>query len=1258
MSFLNNLNAFLDGEDDDDDIHESERAPVIAKPNTIRRIYNTPFFEKTNFRSNQKQISTAEPLKTDLNRFRYSDDVQIENLNQSSTRNTNYSSFQNKFEHIQGVELLENRFVVQRDDSSTNHNQNQVASNFKRRTIGPPRRSNIISNSSGNDSASTNLFVNSSFSSMIPKLKIDVLPPHLRCVFPFDEFNEMQSKSFHPIYGSSKNCVISAPTGSGKTVLFELAILKAAEQMEDFKALYLAPTKALCSERKDDWTKKFSPLGITVGVLTGDSSFKEAENVRTSKVIISTPEKWDMITRKWKDYKKLFGLIKLLLVDEVHILKETRGATLEVVMTRMKRICSEIRILAISATIANVHDIANWLDAEALNFGDEYRAVRLKKIVSGYKPHSDNEFSFDNFLNTKLIEVINKHSNGKPVLIFCATRNSCQGTAKYLSENYLNRGIALKLKDKDLANYVKLGVAFHHAGLVIADRKQIESAFLGGSIKYLCCTSTLAVGMNLPAYLVVIKGTKCWFENSFQEYTETDVLQMIGRAGRPQFEKDGVAVIMTNKSTEQKYERLLKGTEKVESTLHLNFAENLLAEIAVGNINSIEDALSWLKTTYLYVRLLLNPSYYKLGFNNNDESLMEFCKTHTDALEHEQLMENFKCTAFGFSMIMHYITFNTMKAAMNAGENLTISDLLDLLSNASEYSEMRIKHQEKKLYKEINKSPLMRYPSESKVKTIIQFELGGLEFPEYNGAMKLHSSFIGDKFYIFKHLSRILTAIMDVFVEKKQAVSLINSSFLMRSISGRGWEGSPNELRQLEGVGLAAMKKFVNHNVLSIADAKSLTQSQIEHYLGIKVGAGAKHKKLLSQIPSINLQLNDNGSIISVKADVSPTSTVWKNRGLFLQFISSSAGKVVDFRRMSLRNIKQSVEFEVKARNLQVEASIDIAGVVATQNCRNMEEVDPFDDDFEFDSTPNEFGLIKIDKTKSTMTSGAKTDNAALKKCNSKSTNVKDKDIKSNIVSSPNVTEESVTNTVNPITLDPQTHEKAPTITKKPKKIKRKTIFSSSSDSDFYQSKKKVHLEKKVNKEPSQQFSKVENNPRLEENYKAKPIISFASSSSSDDLFKVSKKISKVVADVDIKAGEIPSEIIAPIDSSAAMINPVDTDLQNEFSNVLAKGDSISHSLLANTTHEQINYADKMLLNSSPTIQASKFDLVDDVIEINPTSIADPKLSSEDSIYRNFKAIKGPIDEVKNTDKFQENMSDESLGELQKFFGEDVIIEI
>ncbi|KAH9277275.1 hypothetical protein BASA83_000142 [Batrachochytrium salamandrivorans] len=201
------------------------------------------------------------------------------------------------------------------------------------------------------------------------------------------------SECFDLVFHSGVNVVISAPTGSGKTVLMELAILRLLTDTasDQSKVVYIAPTKALCSERARDWKHKFSSLGFTCQELTGDTEFNNTSEIQRSNLIVTTPEKWDTVTRKWRDHRYLMNMLRLVLLDEVHILKEhSRGATLEVIVSRMKaanrEICvnstpdgdhqiwktgapslrnhpkpANIRILAISATVPNIQDIAEWL---------------------------------------------------------------------------------------------------------------------------------------------------------------------------------------------------------------------------------------------------------------------------------------------------------------------------------------------------------------------------------------------------------------------------------------------------------------------------------------------------------------------------------------------------------------------------------------------------------------------------------------------------------------------------------------------------------------------------------------------------------------------------------------------------------------------------------------------------------------------------------------------------------------------------------
>lgn len=237
------------------------------------------------------------------------------------------------------------------------------------------------------------------------------LPDRFRTLFSFPLFNAIQSKTFPVIYHRADNVVLSAPTGSGKTVIMELAICKLVSDLKDsrFKVVYLAPTKSLCSERFRDWRAKFAPLDLQCAELTGDTDHFQIRNVQQASIIITTPEKWDSMTRKWKDHMKLMQLIKLVLIDEVHILKEARGATLEAVVSRMKSVNSNVRFVALSATVPNSEDIATWLGKDPTNqhlpahrerFGEEFRPVRLQKFVYGYQANG-NDFAFDKVCETK-----------------------------------------------------------------------------------------------------------------------------------------------------------------------------------------------------------------------------------------------------------------------------------------------------------------------------------------------------------------------------------------------------------------------------------------------------------------------------------------------------------------------------------------------------------------------------------------------------------------------------------------------------------------------------------------------------------------------------------------------------------------------------------------------------------------------------------------------------------------------------------------
>jgi ATP-dependent DNA helicase HFM1/MER3 len=227
------------------------------------------------------------------------------------------------------------------------------------------------------------------------------------------------------------------------------------------------------------------------------------------------------------------------------------------------------------------------------------------------------------------------------------------------------------------------GVAFHHGGLSVEDRRAIEQGFLSGQISIMCSTSTLAVGVNLPCYLVVLKGTCAWSDGGFKEYADLEVMQMLGRAGRPQFETSACAVILTRKEKVSRYRKMMSGEELLESCLHQNLIEHLNAEIVLGTVYDVATAAQWLASTFLYVRLKQNPSHYHfregIDEGSDEQMLEELCKKDINLLLDARIVERkdrLTSTMFGEAMARYYVTFETMKAFMALPPKAKISEIV------------------------------------------------------------------------------------------------------------------------------------------------------------------------------------------------------------------------------------------------------------------------------------------------------------------------------------------------------------------------------------------------------------------------------------------------------------------------------------------------------------------------------------------------------------------------------------------------------
>ncbi|MFO7872200.1 MAG: DEAD/DEAH box helicase [Candidatus Undinarchaeales archaeon] len=365
----------------------------------------------------------------------------------------------------------------------------------------------------------------------------------------------------------NKNLVLSMPTAGGKTLVAELAMLKTV--LEGGKAVYIVPLRAIASEKYAELKEKYSNFS-KIGISTGEFD-SEGTSLGRYDIIIVTVEKMDSLMRHTPKWMKD---IKLVALDEVHLLDSAhRGPTLEMVITRLKNFNPQF--LALSATIQNSDELAKWMDAELIE--SQFRPVNLSRGI-----FVDGEVAFKEKDDLKLGQIIHSPAitlaldtvkKGAQSLVFVNTRRSSAKQAELTGSN-LYDGLSTKEKKelsklskkilnvldrptrqcKRLANCVRKGTAFHHAGLHSKQRSLIEENFKNKLIKVICATPTLAAGVNLPGKRVIIRDYRRYGGYGLEPIPVLEIHQMFGRAGRPKYDKEGEAVLIARNMAE--YEEL------------------------------------------------------------------------------------------------------------------------------------------------------------------------------------------------------------------------------------------------------------------------------------------------------------------------------------------------------------------------------------------------------------------------------------------------------------------------------------------------------------------------------------------------------------------------------------------------------------------------------------------------------------------------------------------------------------------------------
>ncbi|KAI0372960.1 P-loop containing nucleoside triphosphate hydrolase protein [Pilatotrama ljubarskyi] len=798
------------------------------------------------------------------------------------------------------------------------------------------------------------------------------LPDIYRGLFKFGVFNAVQSQCYSIVMETDENMVISAPTGSGKTVLFELAIIKLLKETSAVhgkaRCVYIAPTKSLCAEKSNSFQTKFTPFGAKCSELTGDTVHSGRGawgDAKDATIIITTGEKWDSLTRNWQDHSHILSQIQLFLIDEVHLLNESRGSTLEVIVSRMKLRGNSVRFIVVSATVPNIVDVADWIanrrdsgPAIIKEFGEEFRPCKLSKFVYGVPRRRDtNDFVFAKALDYKLYGILQQHCHDKPVLVFCATRKGVMIAAEQVLKEY-DEAISKKetlpwskpsriehtFSSKQLDKLAACGIGVHHAGLGREDRSATEQLYLKKAIKILFATSTLAVGVNLPAHTVIIKGVKLFQNNASTEYSDLDIMQMMGRAGRPQFDKEGVAIIMCEQELEAKYKALVQGQTVLESSLHLHLAEHLNSEIALGTITNMDSAKDWLHNSFLFRRLQKNPAHYNIKKDGNkswqgrmDDLVIDSVKTlqHAEMVKKED-EDTLTSTEYGDIMSKFYIRQATMVLILKLSDKTSVREILETISCADEFSDIKFRAGEKQVYNRLRTHNDIRYPIKKierpsdKVFILIQAILSAINLSDAEYKTGETQPYM-ESIPILRHISRIARAVVEVAIMRQAGLLVKNALEVMRCLNAKAWEDRSVVFRQLDDIGLKSLKVLAEHNVTTFAALRRMDPGLIETYLNRKPPFGHELLTSVAQLPQytvaiteIDVSTRKDGVEVALSVDCGLARDIkapkWKKAkkqkrwDMTLVLTLTSDNAFIDFRRISTAALKESRVFEVTAK--------------------------------------------------------------------------------------------------------------------------------------------------------------------------------------------------------------------------------------------------------------------------------------------------------------------------------------------------------
>ncbi|WP_229402237.1 DEAD/DEAH box helicase [Micromonospora okii] len=411
-------------------------------------------------------------------------------------------------------------------------------------------------------------------------------------LLPHPTFNPAQAEVVPHLLAHDRHVLVVAPTGAGKTVIGMVAALHAVRGQRR-KAAWLVPQRSLTDEL-DRELQRWRRAGLRVERLSGEYAV-DLRRARDADVWVATTEKFEALCRAGSVTQAL-AQVGCLVVDEIHLLGDaTRGPVLEALLARVRGASSGVRIVGLSATVANTEDVAGWLGAHLVRVA--WRPTRLTWQLPMIAATPD--WKAAGASRARLAAALTRQvtGDGGSVLVFCGSKHHVRATALAIAADRGARVHGVDPADLDRVHRAcdQVGVGLHYKDW--PHKHEAERRFRERTIDVLVATTTVAAGVNLPARAVIVRDTQVGLD----DISVATVQQMFGRAGRVGAgEVDGYAYLICDENERPGWQQRLVDGYTVLSQIQGCLPDQLLAEAVQGRIATMREAETWWEQTLAF----------------------------------------------------------------------------------------------------------------------------------------------------------------------------------------------------------------------------------------------------------------------------------------------------------------------------------------------------------------------------------------------------------------------------------------------------------------------------------------------------------------------------------------------------------------------------------------------------------------------------------------------------------------------------------